>query len=273
MTAFHLWMVGGALPGEGRWRIIRFVVGRPPQRGAPDRAPQCTLRHRSTRASRPGSGATVGWSLPFRRHRRLALRMATPNRITYVAARAPTSGRTKNAHQNVVLITVDALRADRVSTHGYSGKTAPHLDSLAASHSCSIAQSRRRRGRSRVISRFSRVSFRVGWVSVLMAMTPIPIPTGLRCVCPNATRPTISTIPWLPTTHHCRNIVALKKPRNQRRIEFLRSIGVTEAPRPMIPTRSSTRKPSSPAPKKQRRRGPGRCWRSRCRPGPRDGRC
>ena len=61
--------------------------------------------------------------------------------LTLVACRAPQrAGAAGNrsaslpfARPNVLLITIDALRADHLGAYGYRRRTSPHLDALSAS--------------------------------------------------------------------------------------------------------------------------------------------
>ena len=131
MAAFHLWMVGGRyLTKDGGGSYVSssgvllnvalltgllsalFVIDRLELRG---RVPAQPLAGACLFVAIVGSLSV--WQL------QTESRMLLP-----VRARAAVRG----MRTNVVLITVDTLRADRVSTHGYSRKTAPHLDRLAA---------------------------------------------------------------------------------------------------------------------------------------------
>ena len=52
--------------------------------------------------------------------------------LALVTAAACAKEPTERARANVLLITIDTLRADRLSCYGYERETSPNLDALAA---------------------------------------------------------------------------------------------------------------------------------------------
>ncbi len=56
-------------------------------------------------------------------------------------------GTLESERPNVLLISVDTLRADHLGSYGFAYETSANIDGLAATGSCSIGPSRRRRPR------------------------------------------------------------------------------------------------------------------------------